>query len=148
MKKTNKGFTIVELIIVIAVIGVLAAILIPAFSGIIEKANAKSALSDARGALSTYLSNTSGDETGVTVKDGTVFIVEKAKKLHTFTFTDGQITVTSVVDFPEPYNVGTDTPTAPAGTTLVPKMVGEVGSEVANPALDLIPVTVHIYVPN
>ena len=43
MKKTNKGFTIVELIIVIAVIGILAAILIPAFSNIIEKANAKSA---------------------------------------------------------------------------------------------------------
>ncbi len=40
MKKTNKkGFTIVELVIVIAVIAVLAAVLIPTFSGIIEKAN-------------------------------------------------------------------------------------------------------------
>ena len=40
MKKQNrKAFTIVELVIVIAVIGVLAAVLIPTFSGIIESAN-------------------------------------------------------------------------------------------------------------
>jgi len=39
MKRTKQGFTIVELIIVIAVIGVLAAILIPALSSIIRKAN-------------------------------------------------------------------------------------------------------------
>ena len=38
MKFTNKkrGFTIVELIIVIAVIAVLAAVLIPVFSGLIQ----------------------------------------------------------------------------------------------------------------
>lgn len=40
MKKTNKrGFTIVELVIVIAVIAILAAVLIPTFSGVINKAN-------------------------------------------------------------------------------------------------------------
>lgn len=40
MKKTNrKAFTIVELVIVIAVIGILAAVLIPTFSGIIKNAN-------------------------------------------------------------------------------------------------------------
>ena len=48
MKRHTKAFTLVELIIVIAVIGVLAAILIPVFSNVVEKANAKSALSDAR----------------------------------------------------------------------------------------------------
>lgn len=43
MKKTNKkGFTIVELVIVIAVIAVLAAVLIPTFSGIIKKARLSS----------------------------------------------------------------------------------------------------------
>ncbi len=93
MKKTNKGFTIVELIIVIAVIGILAAILIPAFSNIIEKANAKSAYSDARGALSTYLANTSTDDEGVTVPEGTIFIVLKAKKFHQFIYVDGQLQV-------------------------------------------------------
>ena len=40
MKKLNKkGFTIVELVIVIAVIAILAGVMIPTFSGIIEKAN-------------------------------------------------------------------------------------------------------------
>ena len=40
MKNTNKrGFTIVELVIVVAVIAILSAVLIPTFSGIIDKAN-------------------------------------------------------------------------------------------------------------
>lgn len=40
MKKMNKkGFTIVELTVVIAVIAILAAVLIPTFSGIVKKAN-------------------------------------------------------------------------------------------------------------
>ena len=40
MKKTNKkGFTIVELVIVIAVIAILAGVMIPTFGGIIKTAN-------------------------------------------------------------------------------------------------------------
>ena len=40
MKKTRKaGFTIVELVIVVAVIAILAAVLIPTFSSLIKKAN-------------------------------------------------------------------------------------------------------------
>ena len=38
-RNNKKGFTIVELVIVIAVIAILAAVLIPTFSGIIAKAN-------------------------------------------------------------------------------------------------------------
>ena len=49
MKKLNKkGFTIVELVIVIAVISILAAVLIPTFSGVIEKANKSATLQEAR----------------------------------------------------------------------------------------------------
>ena len=39
IKRQKKGFTIVELVIVIAVIGVLAAVLIPTFAGLVRKAN-------------------------------------------------------------------------------------------------------------
>lgn len=39
MKNKKKGFTIVELVIVIAVIAILAAVLIPTFSNVIRKAN-------------------------------------------------------------------------------------------------------------
>lgn len=41
-KSVKKGFTIVELVIVIAVIAILAAVLIPTFSSLIEKANESS----------------------------------------------------------------------------------------------------------
>jgi len=36
-KQNNKGFTLVELVIVIAVIAILAAVLIPTFSNVIKK---------------------------------------------------------------------------------------------------------------
>jgi len=39
MHKSKKGFTIVELVIVIAVIAILAAVLIPTFSNLVKKAN-------------------------------------------------------------------------------------------------------------
>ena len=42
--RTRKGFTIVELVIVIAVIAVLAAVLIPSSSGVVEKADKITAL--------------------------------------------------------------------------------------------------------
>ncbi len=46
--KNKKGFTIVELVIVIAVIAILAAVLIPTFGSVIEKANESKALQEGR----------------------------------------------------------------------------------------------------
>lgn len=85
MKKTNKqkAFTIVELIIVIAVIGILAAILIPAFTNIIAKANAKSALSDARNTLTSFLTENLEIVDGVIAKSIVIF-VKKAKMYYVF----------------------------------------------------------------
>lgn len=37
-----KGFTIIELVIVVAVIAILAAVLVPTFSNVVESANASS----------------------------------------------------------------------------------------------------------
>lgn len=55
MKNKKKGFTMVELVVVIAVIGILAAVLIPTFSNITEKANKSAALQEAGNALTVVL---------------------------------------------------------------------------------------------
>ena len=56
MKKMNKkGFTIVELVIVIAVIAILAAVLIPTFSGIVDRANKSAALQEVKNAYTATL---------------------------------------------------------------------------------------------
>ena len=56
MKRNNKkGFTIVELVIVIAVIAILSAVLIPTFGGIITDANQSAAQQKARNAYTAYI---------------------------------------------------------------------------------------------
>ena len=51
MRRNNKkGFTIVELVIVIAVIAILAGVLIPTFAGIVSKANKSAAEQEAANA--------------------------------------------------------------------------------------------------
>lgn len=54
MKKTKKGFTIVELVIVIAVIAILSAVLIPTFSSLVKKANRSADIQACR-QMNTYL---------------------------------------------------------------------------------------------
>ena len=56
-KNSRKGFTIVELVIVIAVIAILAAVLIPTFSGIIKKAQDSKVVQEANAAYKMYVAS-------------------------------------------------------------------------------------------
>ena len=84
MKKNNKsrkGFTIVELVIVIAVIAILAGVLIPTFSGVVTKANESKALQEAKNAYTEALATV--------LEDGVIDTNEATsttKGVYTFTF--------------------------------------------------------------
>ena len=54
-KQTKKGFTLVELVIVIAVIAILSAILIPTFGNVIKEANETAAYDSAKTAYQNFL---------------------------------------------------------------------------------------------
>lgn len=58
---SKKGFTIVELVIVIAVIAILAAVLIPTFNSVINKANESSAMQEGKAALEVVTLAEGGD---------------------------------------------------------------------------------------
>ena len=69
LTRKKKGFTIVELVIVIAVIAILAAVLIPTFATVIGNANKSTAMQAVKSATSEYLSAQMQENPGKTAKD-------------------------------------------------------------------------------
>ena len=86
MKKSlKKGFTLVELVIVIAVIAILSAVLIPTFGNVIENSKATSAYENAKNAMTSYSVNNEG----ATVGDGWIVVFDTAVAYNKDTKYDG-----------------------------------------------------------
>lgn len=97
--KLKKGFTIVELVIVIAVIAILAAVLIPTFSSITNSARESAALQEAKSGSETILALTTG-----TLPEDSAFLVaddeESDTNDYTFVFAGQKIqNVNALSDF-------------------------------------------------
>lgn len=105
MKNMKKGFTLIELMIVVAIIGILAAIAIPKFADLINKSKegaTKGALSSVRSALQVYY----GDNEGWFPTDTLAILTTNAKyineipvaKLPTTGHADSKGVVTALAD--------------------------------------------------
>ena len=87
MKNKKKGFTLVELIVVLAILAILAAMLVPALTGYIDKANEKKVVAQTRQAVvaaqtiasDQYALGQNLTEKTSTLKDGTTFAAAVAK---------------------------------------------------------------------
>ena len=92
MKRKLKGFTLIELIVVIAIIGVLASILVPSMLGYVKKAKIQGANSTAstfHRALSAYIHDLDYYETSIpdgehTISNGTYTADEEANPMSGF----------------------------------------------------------------
>ena len=80
MRKHKKGFTIVELVIVIGVIGILSAILIPTFINVTENAKTAALRSDLANAYSMYVADAADGEKEEKVNNQTVYFVDLVKQ--------------------------------------------------------------------
>ena len=70
MKKNNKGFTLAELLIVVAIIAVLVAIAIPVFTSRLEQSRETADIANLRSAYAAaQVAAISGDENGVKMED-------------------------------------------------------------------------------
>lgn len=111
MKKLNnkKGFTIVELVIVIAVIAILAAVLIPTFSNVVNKANESKALQEARNLYVEYAVDHMDD---LNEADGTtadvIIKVTVSDTDYYFSFIDGEMSTTPLTTAPVTSSTGTE----------------------------------------
>lgn len=87
MKKTKRGFTIVELVIVIGVIAILSAVLIPTFVNLSAKAKKSTALQEATDCYTAYLIATDPEQ----AKSQTQVVIEKGDYSFKYDLANGWV---------------------------------------------------------
>lgn len=75
-KKAKKGFTLVELVIVIAVIAILSSVLIPVFGNVISDAKLSAAKQSVSNAISQFTMNQAAAGNDATIGDGYIYVFE------------------------------------------------------------------------
>lgn len=88
-KKAKRGFTITELVIVIAVIAILAAVLIPTFSNVISRANESAAMQEAKSEFDNFMPEIALSEEE-NVGDDFLFVYTKGNTTMNFAVVNGQ----------------------------------------------------------
>ena len=107
-KNNRKGFTTVELVIVIAVIAILATVLIPTFSNLITDAKESANLSDANSLYKSWLTENAKDFTNDTVL---AIVVGETGSEVVYLFRNNQLEKTPVTSVPcNAELVGANTP--------------------------------------
>lgn len=103
-KKLKKGFTLVELVIVIAVIAILSAVLIPTFGNVIQNANDSAAMSEVSNAITQYTTNQAANKQSSDLVDGYIVLFKNNQELCT-SVTTGTGAVTDIKSLIKSENV-------------------------------------------
>src|SRR5690554_2643638 len=88
----QKGFTLIELMIVVAIIGILAAIALPAYQDYTGRAQASEALTATAG-LRADIAVYSSENGGITDVEADAAIADQADELNGNYFSDGDVSV-------------------------------------------------------